>query len=261
MAAIKKRYEKLADIPEAMRSMYRQDGTAYVLDLDEGDDDSGGDVHRKLAEFRANNRKLAEELRRAQEEKDALTRKASAVGDRDPDEVARALDLLGKLSGHEEAEMIRNGKIDDVLQRRMKTREAEWQKKLDAEKAKFEADSKEAAKARQMASAMLLDKRLRAAIAAKKVRPRQTAEDDLAMRLHRDWKLETLEGDPVSESYADMESWVDTLVSKAPHLFEDGTGGGTGGGKAPLPGGVLKRSDISDKDYAEVLAKGGKVVM
>lgn len=261
--ALKKTYAAQADIPEALRSLYRQNGTTWVLDLEQGEDDDGGgggnaELARKLAEFRANNRKLAGESKTLQEQLAAMQAKVAGLGDADPDQVQEALALFAKLKDHEDAQLIKQGRIDDVLTKRMKGREADWQKKV-AEAAKAAEDAKaEGSKYRERAAQILLDQRVRRALAEKKLRLRDSAEEDLLARARRDFRLEDLDGDPVpaNDRFGSLGEWAEKLPELAPHYFESATGGGTPsqkGGRIENGKRIVKRSEISDAEYANAL--------
>lgn len=270
--ALKKQYANQTEIPEAVRSLYRQDGARWVLDLDgddDGDEGGGGDAElaRKLAEFRANNRKLAGENKAAQEQLAALQSRLSGLGDADPDQIQQAMDLYAKLKDHEDAQLIKAGRIDDVLAKRMKGREADWQKKLaDMEKAAADAKA-EGSKYRDRAAQILLEQRVRRAVAEKKLGLLPTAEPDLMARVRGEFRLEDLDGDPVpaSDRYGSLDEFVGKLPEIAPHYFVASGGGGTPAGKGGrMEGGVrvVKRSEISDADYATALTDPKvKVVM
>lgn len=257
--ALKKAYAQAADIPEALRSLYKQVGNQWLLDLDD-EGGEGGELERKLAEFRANNRTLLAEKKASQEKLSQLEQRLAALGDADPDQIQEALALFGKLKDHEDAQLIKQGRIDDVLNKRMKAREADWQKKLaDAQKERDERAAREAAY-RERAGSMMLERKLREALAARKFRLRPSAEEDLLARARRDWKLgEDIDADPVpaNDRFTSLDEYVQKLPELAPHYFEGGGGAET---RQSAPGGrmeggvrVVKRSEIPDGDYAAVL--------
>ncbi|MFY9342215.1 MAG: hypothetical protein WAT39_06990 [Planctomycetota bacterium] len=267
--ALKKRYAKLDEIPEAQRALYRKEGTTFVLDLeqdDAGDDGSGDDGGRKLDEFRKTNRKLAAELKAREERIATMEKRLGVIGDSDDATVSTALKLLSQVQNEADQDLINAGRFDDVVARRMKTREGEWSKKLEAEQAGRKKEQEALVKARDRAASMLLERHLREKITEKKLRLRPTAEEDLFLRAHRDFRMpEDLEGDPMSatEGGPDVGTWLDKLTTDRPHLWEGGAGGGTTshGGKIENGVRVVKRSDIPDNEYANVLAEqaAGKV--
>ena len=270
--ALKKQYAAQADIPEAVRGLYRQDGSRWVLDLDGDDDGDGGgggdaELARKLAEFRANNRKLAGESKAAQDRAAALEARLAGLGDADPDQIQEALALFAKLKDHEDAQLIKAGRIDDVLNKRVGKLKGDWEKKLaDAQKAVDDAKG-EAAKNRARASQILLEQRVRAALAAKKLALLPTAEEDFLARANREFRLDDLDGEPTpsSDRYSSLDEFVTKLPEVAPHYFVPGGGGGTPsqkGGRMENGVRVVKRSEISDADYANVITDPKvKVVM
>jgi hypothetical protein len=260
--ALKKRYAKQDDIPEALRSLYKQAGSEFVLDLDGGDDDDGdsasGDVAKKLAEFRESNRKLMASQKAKDDELAALKKRVGEFGDADPAQVQA---VLAALQGSDEAAMIKAGRLDDVVSKRMKGREAEWQKRMEeATKAASEREA-EGAKLRAVLAQKVLREKMIDAAAAKKVRLRQSAIEDFIGRAERDWKV----SDPIAGDLAPArdgapwdkpEAYIDDIVRQAPHLFEESGGGGAGGGGGRTGQGgvkVYRRSELTDKQYAAVL--------
>lgn len=272
--ALKKKYAKADEIPQAHKDLYKQVGSEWLLDVD-GDEGGGddnlnaGDLARKLKDFRSNNTKLAEELKAERTARQQMEKRLEILGKNDDERVTTALALLDKVTGQADEELIKAGRFDEVVARRMKARETDWQKKIEAEAAKLKAAGESEAKARSIAAGMVLDQHVRKEIAAKKLRLRGTAEDDLMNRARRDWRAnDTLDGVAAvaqDAAYDNIGAWLDKQVSDAPHLWEGGEGGGAGGGGGSGGGGgnrTVKRSDISDKDYANVLADGKtKVVL
>lgn len=255
--ALKKRYASLDEVPEALRSSYRKEGGAYVLDLADDGDDEPDDSKRRVDEFRATNRKLMAEAKAKDELIESLKKRTGAMGDHGDEEVSTALKLLAAVQNEADADLIKAGKFDDVVARRMKARESDWAKKLEAEQTARKKDAEAASKARERASGMLLERALRAKIAEKKLRLRPTAEEDLLLRATRDFRIpDDLEGDPVAvaEGGPDVGAWLDKLAVERPHLWEGGEGGGTKGGAKGAVGGVrvVRRSDLSDLEYGKL---------
>lgn len=252
--ALKKRYEKDSDIPEAMRSLYRKDGSGYVLDIDDGDD--AGDTKSRIDEFRANNRKLMAELKASQEQIAALQKRAGLVGDRDEEEITTALTLLEKVNEQADRELWKAGKLDDVVARRSKQREAEFTKREQELQRKLEAEAQERAKARQIAADMLMERTIRTKLAEKKLRLRSSAEEDLMLRAKRDFRLEDLEGDPVpaTEGGPDVAAWLDKMATDKAHWWEGGDGGGAKGNGGRVENGVrvVRRADLSEIEFGKL---------
>lgn len=274
MAALKKQYLSQTDIPEALRPLYRQDGARWVLDLDadDGDGDGGGDsgdTARKLAEFRENNRKMARQLEELRAREAELTKRAAAFGDADVDQVQEALALLGKLKDHDDASLIKAGRIDEVIQKRMRAKEQDWTKQLEAERTKAQEIAKREQAIRERAAKMTLEQKLRRAIAEKKLRLLPSAEEDLLLRASRDFRFgDDLDADPepTNDRFSSLSEYIEKLPEIAPHYFDGGGGGGAGSGGSKggrMQGGVkvLKRSEIPPGEYANALADqaAGKV--
>lgn len=275
--ALKTKYANQGDIPEALRPLYTKQGSAWVLEVESDDDDASGgapapdaDVDRKLREFRTTNLRLIAEAKAKDEQIAVLQKRTAAIGDAGDDDVSVALKLLSQVQNQADSELIKKGDFEQVVARRMKGRETDWQKKIEAAQAAAAEAAAREAKTRTVASDVLLDQRWRRAQAAKKLRVKPTAEDDVAMRFRRDWKSgDDLTGEVVpghdKVDASDPEAWFDSLVSKAPHLFEGGEGGGTNKGGGQSGGGkrTFKRSDLSDKEYAGMMKdiSDGKVTV
>jgi hypothetical protein len=257
--ALKKRYSSADEIPEAQRGLYRKEGSGYVLDLDDSGDDDPDEGKGRIGEFRRSNLKLMAELKERDSLIEALRKKAGVIGDHDDETVTTALALLDKVNDQADRELIKSGRFDDVVARRMRSRESDWQKKLDAEIATRKKESEAAAKAREKAAEMLLERSLRAKLAEKKLRLRQSADEDLMLRARRDWKMpDDLEGDPIPASEggtSDLGAWVDKMAAEKSHWWEGGDGGGTrgsGGGKVVDGVRVVQRSSLSDIEFGKL---------
>lgn len=276
--ALKKTYASQSDIPEALRSLYRQDGNRWGLDLDADDGDQDGDgggdnadANRRLAEFRENNRKMARELESLRQREAELSKRVSAYGDTEPDQIQEVLQLLGKLKDHDDAALIKAGRIDEVIAKRVKTKETEWGKQLEAERKQREEAAKRAAALHERAGAMQLQQSLRKKIAEKKYRLLPSAEVDLLLRAGRTFRFgDDLDAEPESLSgdYASLDEFVTKLPEVAPHWFDGGAGGSAGGGAGAGGnkggrGGIqtVKRSEIPHDKLADVLvdAAAGKI--
>lgn len=225
-------------------------------------DDGPPDLKKKVDEFRSSNRELRSLNRKLEERIAAMEAEQAKMGDlrdKDPNQLKSALDLLSRVEDQAEAELIQAGRFDEVIARRLKPREEQYQRELQAREKKLEAISANEKKAMSLASRMLLERQLRQAISGKKLRPHSTAEEDLMARFQRDWKMpEDLEGNPVpahpNNIAESVEAWIDQQVEKAPHLWEGGTGGGAkGAGKLGADGvRTVRRSEISDRDYGKL---------
>ena len=264
--AVKTKYASQTEIPETLRHLYKPVGSDWVLDL-EGEEappapppaDKG-----RVDQFRKHNLELQKQLAEAQA---ALEAAKEAYGGTDPEAVKT---ILAKVNDQNEQELIRQGRLDELVARRTQSMQGNYQKQLEAA-AKKAAEAEKAAQAtREKYAQTYLAEQTRRAIESKKLRVVPTALDDILRRGRETFKLaDDLQSfEPASQDYGPdgkpptIETWIDSLTQQAPHFFEGGGGAGTapntGKGGGPK---VFRRSEISDKDYPAVLASGAKVVM
>jgi predicted nuclease with TOPRIM domain len=109
--ALKFKHQTKAEIPAELQSHYVEREGAWCLDVD-------GAVDRaKLEEFRTNNIALANELKDFRQRFDGIN----------PDEVRKLADEKRKL---EEAQQLKAGEVEKVLESRVKGVKAELEKQL-----------------------------------------------------------------------------------------------------------------------------------
>lgn len=241
---LKKRYETEDAIPEAARSFYTEDESgAWVLGV-EGDDGkpAGGVDQRKYREMRDNNIALNKKL-------EELQGKVSALGDLDPETVKSAMANLAKTQNDEELQMIQAGKLDEVVSRRTQAMQANYQKQLEALETREKTAAEKGQKAFDRFASVFMAEQVGSALEKKKLRLRPTARQDLLMRASGTFapteELDALA--PKGEAYGpdgkelSLDTWIDSLVDEAPHLFEGGAGGSAQGG-----GGGRRRIDPAD---------------
>src|SRR5215469_15278303 len=111
--AIKFKAKSKEEIPAELQSLYVERDGGFVLDVDGAVDKS------KLEEFRAYNITLSNELTEHKKRFEGI----------DPDEVRKLQEEKQKL---EEAQQIKGGEVDKVVQGRLKNAKAEWDKQLGA---------------------------------------------------------------------------------------------------------------------------------
>lgn len=264
--AVKAKYASQTEIPESLRTLYKPVGSEWVLDLDaEEAPPATPPVDKgRVEQFRKHNIELQKQLADALA---ALEAAKEAYGGTDPEAVKT---ILAKVNDQNEQELIRQGRLDELVARRTQSMQSNYQKQLDATAKKAAEAEKAAQSTRDRYASTYLAEQTRKAIEAKKLRVVPTALDDILRRGRETFKLaddlQTFE--PASQDFGPdgkpptIESWIDGLTQQAPHFFEGGGGGGTSSntGKGGGPK-VFKRSEISDKDYPTVLASGAKVVM
>ena len=210
---LKYKYLTKQEIPAEHQSFYvERDGT-WLLDAD------GVVSQSKLDEFRQNNITLTNQLK-----------KFEGI---DPDAVRQLADDKRKL---EEAAQIKAGEVDKVIEARLKTARAEWDKAHGTVVAERDTLTSRLT-AIQIDQAVVTE--------ATKRGLRATALPDITARARATFKL--VDGMPQAfdgqtprlgkdgTSPMTLAEWVDALVSDAPHLFEANAGSGaagSGGGAA-----------------------------
>jgi hypothetical protein len=214
------RYKKKDDIPEGAEAFYTERDGAWVLDV-------GGVVERsKLDEFRENNIKLTNELKRFE--------------GIDPEQVRALADEKRQL---EEAAQLKAGEADKVIESRTKQLKGEFDKQLSAITAERDALNTRLA-------AILIDQGVTTATTKRGLRP--TAIPDITARARGTFKLvngvpsafeadgQTVRQGKDGVTPMTLEEWADLQVSEAPHLFESNAGGGAAGNGS---GGVGQRKN------------------
>lgn len=215
--ALKLKTTTLDEVPEAQRSLYKQDGTEYVLDVD------GAVPKEQLDTFRNTNIGLKKELEKFK--------------DVDPEEYRSIKKKLEEIEGKDE-----KTKAD-------KQTKEELQRQLDAIQKKAKTDLDELQ--RQMTArdatiqTLMIDKEV--GIMANELGVRPEALVDVTSRAKTVFRLENgvvVAYKPNGEKwYSDgtgeilkIGEWFKMLVKEAPHLFKEsqGTGatGGTGGNRS-----------------------------
>jgi hypothetical protein len=232
---LKRHIATLEEVDEKFRGLYKQatgEGeTGFSLDVDETDRD------RKLDEFRTNNRELHRQVQEA-------TARLEKFKDVDPEKYSQALGALQKLREAEEKGLLDQGKLDEVVQRRVDVANHEWEKKYAALEVARKTSDEQAGAYKNRLSTLIIEGEVTKAL-GKVGRVRQGALDDALARAGRVWKMgddgKLAAPDVFNEKGApiNMEEWAKKLLSDAPHLFDaskgsNATGGhpgaGTGGG-------------------------------
>jgi len=219
--ALKFKYKSKDEVPAESQSLYVERDGGWVLDVDGAIDKS------KLDEFRANNITLSNQLAEQKKRFEGI----------DPDEVRKLADEKRKL---EEAQQLKGGEVDKVVEGRLRTAKTEWDKQLNAVAA--ERDSLNA-----RLTAIQIDQGVISAATKRGLRP--TAIPDITARARTVFKL--VDGAPRAyeadgqtvrvgkDGIAPMtlDEWVDQQVADAPHLFESSAGGGAAGNGSGGAGG------------------------
>jgi hypothetical protein len=216
---LKFKYKTREEIPAELQPHYVERDGAWTLDADGVVDKS------KLDEFRTTNVNLLKE-------RDDLAKRFEGIN---PDEVRELAAEKQKLL---EERQLKAGEADKVIEARLKTARADWDKQHGVVVAERDA-------LHGRLSAIQIDQAV--VTEATKRGLRATALPDITARARINFKLvngvpQAFEADGQTARMGKdgmtpmtLAEWVDALVSDAPHLFEANAGGGaagSGGGAA-----------------------------
>jgi len=215
------------EIPAEHQSLYAEREGAWVLDVD------GAVEKAKLDEFRNNNVALAKE-------RDELKKRYEGI---DPDAVKALADEKRQL---EEAQQIKAGEVEKVVENRIKGVKADLEKQISALTGEREALA-------SRLTSIQIDQGV--LTVATKRGLRATAIPDITSRARSIFRLvngvpTAFEPDGKTLRYGKdgltpmtLEEWVDAQVSEAPHLFESNAGGGAAGNGS---GGVGNKTPVKN---------------
>lgn len=227
---LKYQIAKLEDVPENVRSLYKQEGTAYVLDAE--------DVVPKtrLDEFRTNNIQLTQQLEK--------------LKDVDPVKYAELIKLQQDV---EEGRLIKEGKLEEVVTLRVTNMRRELETQLNGSQTALQ-------QANAQLAVLMIDNAVRQAAVKNGALP--TALDDVVLRartvysmdkgqpIPKDDKGQVIYGKDGNTPMA-VEDWLVGLKKNAPHLFAGSQGSGAGGGRGAPAG-----SDLSKMTAAQKISLG-----
>ena len=214
--ALKFKFKTREEIPAELQPHYIEQAGEWVLDHD---------GKAKLDEFRQNNITLTNQLKRF----DGI----------DLDAVRQLADDKQRL---EDEQRLKDGKFQEVLDARLKTARADWDKTHGVVVAERDALT-------GRLTAIQIDQAVVSEATKRGLRP--TALTDITARARMTFKLvngvpQAFEADGQTArmgkdgtSPMTLAEWVDALVSDAPHLFEANAGSGAAGSGS---GGVGNRS-------------------
>lgn len=206
---LKYRIKKLEDAPEAVRGLYKADGEEFVLDAE------GVVPKERLDEFRDNNIALQKQLEK--------------LKDVDPVKYRELMNLQREV---EEGQLLKAGKIDEVVNSRVTAMKRSLEEERDGFRARAETSEAQL-------SVLLIDSAVRSE--ALKLGAVPTALDDVVLRARTVYKMKDGAAVPHNDkgevvfgrdgkTPMPMTDWVVTLKKTAPHLFANSQGGGAGGG-------------------------------
>jgi hypothetical protein len=221
--ALKYKFKSKDEIPAEQQALYVERDGGWLLDVD------GAVEKTKLDEFRANNIALSNQLADHKKRYEGI----------DPDEVRKLGEEKQRL---EEAQQLKSGEVDKVVENRLKAAKNEWDKQFSA--VTGERDSLNA-----RLTAIQIDQGVITVATKRGLRP--TAIPDITARARTVFRL--VDGAPRAYE-ADgqtvrvgkdgitpmtLDEWVEQQVADAPHLFESNAGGGAAGNGS---GGVGNKS-------------------
>lgn len=228
--ALKFRVKSKEEIPAEQQALYVERDGGLVLDVE------GVAEKAKLDEFRETNNTLKKELEDQRKRFEGI----------DPEQVRKLAEEKEKL---EETQQLKLGEVEKVLENRLKTARADWDKQFAAVGAERDALN-------VRLTAIQIDQGVTTVATKKGLRP--TAIPDITARARSVFRL--VNGVPTAfESDGKtvrvgkdgitpmtLEEWVDLQVGDAPHLFESNAGGGAAGDASG--GGAATRATRSVKN-------------
>jgi len=211
--ALKFKCKSKDEVPADQAALYVEREGEWVLDVE-------GVVEKaKHDDFRTANVALRKELEEQKKRFEGI----------DPEEVRKLAEEKQKL---EETQQLKLGEVEKVLETRLKTARADWDKQFGAVTAERDALNTRLA-------SIQIDQGVITVATKKGLRP--TAIPDITARARSVFRL--VNGAPTAFepdgktvrvgkdgiTPMNLEEWVDAQVSDAPHLFESNAGGGAAG--------------------------------
>ena len=261
--ALKAVLDSLDGLDEAQKALYKQHSSGkFVLDLDGVP--IGFTESSKLDEFRNNNVQLKQDIE---------TLKQAAA--QDAEKLSKLAEMEKRLENDEEAKLIADGKIDEVIQRRLDKQTSEMRRELEGKikngETVIETLTGERDEAVNGFNNLRIDTSINEAInehggvrkgALQDIRSRARnifkMKDGIVTAMDADGNI--VYGPSGGDSMSPLE-YVNKLVEDAPHLFEDSSGGGgpgkKGGDKPKVGMRSIARGDIAGfGKNLEAIAKG-----
>lgn len=220
--------EKLESVPEALRGFYtKTDDGKYRLDA-EGVEDTAG-LRSALNKERDNAKAAEKSAKEARDAQEAFAKQFEGI---DPEQVKA---LWSKMGGDEEMKLIKEGKFDQVFEKRTANLRKDFERQLKAAQDAAAVQITEATTKAQKYAQGLLDNRIREA--ATKVGIHSHAVDDALLRGRVLFSLDD-EGNAVQskdgalvygkdgKSPYSPQEWLEGMRESAPHWFPATAAGG-----------------------------------
>lgn len=247
LAALPMMIEKIEDAPEALRDQYVEKDGKFQLQV-EGIEDTS---NLKSA--------LQKEREQRKEFEKKLGEAAKQLQQFEGFNVDDMKELMKRFQNDEEMKLIKEGKIDEVVNRRTEKYRQSVEVQLEAERNK----TKTAEERIKSYEQRVLDEQIRAA--ASKAGIHAHAVDDALFRARNLFKLNDegvaiqtgADGKPVlgkdGHTLFSPTEWLESMKESAPHWFPvQASGGGTkGDGGRPTGGKTIKRADFDSKPTDE----------
>jgi len=236
---------EITSVEASLQSLYTKTDTGYVLDVDQGD------YKNKLDEFRNNN---------IQYQKDKQTALDNLEKYKDVD-IDKYNSFLKTADDLENNNLIKKGDYDILLKKETDKIKTEYDGKINVlETGKQESDNKTLAYKSKLDNLAINDVINKAVVEAGV--PKKGALADIISRARQVWSVNengihvAKEGDTLlfgkdGKAHLTAEEWAkDLMTNKAPHLFEQNSGGGAPGsgnsGGNPAGKIYIKRSEIAN---------------
>lgn len=236
--ALKHKIDKLDGLSDDVKKLYRQDGSAFVLDVELPEDP-------KIAEFRSNNVTLSNAL-------SALKDQMKVFEGVDPEAIKSMRAQAEAAKADEEKELIKKGRWDELVQRRIAAAAQEFNSKIKASQEEMGKKDDAIKNLTGRLSVLMVDGEITKAIDAAGLKPRPGALDDIYRRARDVWRvdekgnLNAFDSKSNGPMYSaektgeliNMKEYVaKRLATEASHLFEGSGGGGASGGAGRGGGG------------------------
>lgn len=194
-----------------------------------------------------NNKELLSEKQKLRADLDQLHEKIKPLGD-----IEKAADLLKKFDNDEELKLFKDGKVDDLVKKRMDGAQQRFQAEIARRDQLIAEREKRESSLLARLQAATVDRELTEAAA--KAGVHKTAITDLVNRGRGIFRLEE-SGDelrivpkdsqgvvifgPDGKTPLSPQSWVESLKESAPHFFPGSSGGGAAGGAGKTSGNAI----------------------
>lgn len=215
---------KIEEVPEAYRDLYDQSGDSFVLT---GFDEK--DFKTRLDEFRNNNIGL-------QKKQAELAAQLDKYKDVDPVKYAAALDAQKKLDALEDKNLMDEGKVEELINKRTENMRKDHDARINALQGTLKSREEGYTKYRQTVRQLKVKQAVRDAITKVGV-PKTTALTHIDNLAEKQWDLDDKDELVPVDVYDDtgkpikMDDWAARLVKDSPYFFEESRGGGGQGGQ------------------------------